>query len=84
MLRFDYILCYERSWCRGAGVVCGWMLEGESTPFSGRRCAELGRESISVTGFGERRSALLPRACSIFASFGVHTPVIIFPKSCLR
>jgi hypothetical protein len=84
VLRFDHILCYERSWCRGAGVVCGWMLEGESTPSSGCRCAELGRESISVTGFGERRGALLPRACSISASCGVCTPVIIFPKSCLR
>jgi hypothetical protein len=78
-----HFILWKKSVQGYGGYVCGWMLEGESTPSSGRRCAELGRESISVTGFGERRSALLPRACSISASFGVRAPDTVFPKSCL-
>jgi hypothetical protein len=51
---------------------------GESTPSPGCGCAERRRESISGTEFGERRSTLLPRACSMCLasrSFFTHLPL---------
>lgn len=85
----DRLLCwylylmiyYEITWCRGTRDVCGWMIGSEVIPTSGRVCAERGRDSIGVTGFGCRRSTFLLRACSISALLMVHTPATRFPKS---